>query len=172
MYDSCVLRTARLLLRRFEPGDVDDALAYRNDPEFARYLPHVPQPFTREHAEAFVRENIEEPWDELPTFAVVLDGHVIGTVNLVIDAASRTAMIGYAIARTCWGKGIALEAARAVVDWAIAEHQLVEVWASTDVAHVRSQRVMEKLGMRRDEALTERGEVRYRIRVHEESARS
>jgi len=26
------LRTARLLLRRFEPSDVDDALAYRDDP--------------------------------------------------------------------------------------------------------------------------------------------
>lgn len=159
-----MLRTARLLLRRFEPGDVDDALAYRNDPEFARYLPHVPQPFTREHAEAFVRQNIEEPWDELPTFAVVLDDHVIGTVNVEIDAASRTAMIGYAIARAHWGQGLVVEAARAVLDWAFAEHGLVEVWASTMVDHVRSQRVMEKLGMVRDEALTDRGEVRYRLR--------
>lgn len=164
-----MLRTARLLLRRFEPGDVDDALAYRNDAEFARYLPHVPRPFTREHAEAFVRQNIEEPWDELPTFAVVLDGHLIGTVNLAIDVPSRSAMIGYAIARTCWGKGLAAEAARAVLDWAFAEHGLVEVWASTHVANVRSQRVLEKLGMRRDDALTERGEVRYRLRVNVES---
>ncbi len=165
-----VLRTARLLLRRFEPGDVEDALAYRNDAEFARHLPHVPQPFTREDAEAFVRQNIEEPWDELPTFAVVLDGRVIGTVNLEIDAASRTAMLGYAISRACWGRGIATEAARAVLDWAIAEHQLLEVWASTAVANVRSQRVMQKLGMRRDDALTERGEVRYWIRVGEGAA--
>jgi ribosomal-protein-alanine N-acetyltransferase len=159
-----VLRTDRLLLRRFEPGDVDDALAYRSDPEFARYLRHIPQPFTREHAEAFVRQNIEEPWDEMPTFAVVLDGRVIGTVNLDIDAAARTAMIGYAIARAHWGRGLVVEAARAVLDWAFVEHRLVEVWASTDVEHVRSQRVMEKLGMVRDETLTERGQVRYRLR--------
>ena len=101
----------------------------------------------------------------------MLDGHVIGTVNLEIDAASRTAMIGYAIARACWGKGIATEAARAVLDWAIAEHQLLEVWASTEVTNVRSQRVMEKLGMRRDEALTERGQIRYRIGVDEDYVR-
>ncbi len=159
-----MLRTERLLLRRFEWGDVDDALAYRSDPEFARYLRHIPQPFTREHAEAFVRQNIEEPWDEMPTFAVVLDGRVIGTVNLDIDAAARTAMIGYAIARAHWGKGLVVEAARAVLDWAFAEHRLVEVWASTLPKHVRSQRVMEKLGMVREEALTEKGDVRYRLR--------
>jgi hypothetical protein len=41
------LRTATLLLRRFQADDVDDALAYRDDPEFARFLPHIPQPFTR-----------------------------------------------------------------------------------------------------------------------------
>ncbi|HEY5951339.1 MAG TPA: GNAT family N-acetyltransferase [Kofleriaceae bacterium] len=159
-----MLRTARLVLRRFEPGDVDDALAYRNDPEFARHLPHIPQPFTREHAEAFVRQNIEEPWHELPTFAVVLEDRVIGTVNLEIDATARTAMIGYAIARAHWGRGLATEAARAVLAWGFAEHALVEIWASTEVENVRSQRVMEKLGMRRDEALTDRGQVRYRIR--------
>ena len=159
------LRTARLLLRRFQPDDVDDSLAYRDDPEFARYLPHVPQPFTRRDAEEFVRRNIEEPWEQQPTFAIVHDGHVIGTVNLEIHAVTRSAMIGYAIARAAWGQGIATEAATAVLSWAVATHELVEVWASTDVANFRSQRVMEKLGMRRDEKLTVRGEVCYRVRL-------
>lgn len=159
-----VLRTERLLLRRFEPGDVDDALAYRNNPEFARYLPHIPQPFTRADAEAFVRQNIDEPWHELPTFAVVLEGRVIGTVNLEIDAKRRSAMLGYAIARAQWGRGIATEAARAVLAWAFVEHSLAEVWASTEAGNRRSQRVLEKLGLRRDEAPTERGEVRYSLR--------
>lgn len=156
-----MLRTARLLLRPFRWDDVDDALAYRDDPEFARFLPHVPQPFTRQDAEAFVRRNIEEPWQQLPTFAVVLDEHVIGTVNLNIDAAGRRAMIGYAIARACWGRGIATEAAAAVIEWAFATHDLVEIWASTRIDHTRSQRVMEKLGMSRDRI--ERDEVYYRL---------
>src|SRR3954470_14456695 len=73
------LRTRRLLLRPFETGDVADALAYRDDGEFARFLPHVPQPFTRADAETFVALNMAEPWNRSPTFAVVLDGRVIGT---------------------------------------------------------------------------------------------
>ena len=48
----------------------DDALAYRNDPEFARYLSHIPQPFERHHAEAFVATNMSESWDTSPAFGV------------------------------------------------------------------------------------------------------
>jgi ribosomal-protein-alanine N-acetyltransferase len=156
------LRTANLLLRRFQETDVDDALAYRDDPEFARFLPHVPQPFTRADAERFVATNMTEPWDTLPTFAVVLEHHVIGTVNLMIGPVKRVAMIGYAIARAHWGRGLATEAARAVLEWGFAEHDLVEIWASTDAANVRSRRVMEKLGMKLEPGATR--EVRYTIR--------
>ena len=92
-----MLTTARLVLRPFRADDVDDALAYRNDPEFARFLPHIPQPFTRADAEAFVALNMSEPWERSPTFAVVLDDELIGTVSFEVDAATRSAMIGYAI---------------------------------------------------------------------------
>jgi ribosomal-protein-alanine N-acetyltransferase len=144
------LRTERLLLRPFRAGDVEDALAYRNDEEFARFLHHVPQPFTRAHAEAFVALNMSEPWDRSPVFAVVLEGRLIGTVNLEVDAAARTAMLGYAIGRAWWGRGLATEAARAALEWGAASFGLQRIWASTDLPHVRSQRVMEKLGMRRE----------------------
>jgi ribosomal-protein-alanine N-acetyltransferase len=156
------IRTARLLLRSFRETDVADALAYRDDAEFARFLPHIPQPFTRADAEAFVEVNMTEPWDTMPTFAVVLDDRVIGTVNFEVDPSARSAMLGYAIARAHWGRGVAVEAASAAVEWAFAEHSLGEIWASTNVEHVRSRRVMEKLGMTFD-----RGDDRnvvYRLR--------
>jgi ribosomal-protein-alanine N-acetyltransferase len=149
--EKAVLRTERLLLRPFQAGDVEDALSYRDDPEFARFLPHIPQPFTREDAEAFVRLNMSEPWQRSPTFAVVLDGRVIGTVNLEIDAEARTAMVGYAIGCVWWGRGLATEAARAAMTWARETFGLTRIWASTDARHLRSQRVMEKLGMVREE---------------------
>ena len=156
------LRTRRLLLRAFRATDVEDAQAYRDDPEFARFLRHIPQPFTRVHAEAFVTLNMTEPWETMPTFAVVLEGRLIGTVNLEIDPATHTAMLGYAIARAQWGKGIAVEAATAAIAWAFATHDLSEIWASTDLAHVRSRRVMEKLGMTVDSS--DERDVIYRLR--------
>lgn len=48
------------------------------------------------------------------------------------------------------------------MSWAFAEHDLVEIWASADLEHVRSRRVMEKLGMKFDRA--DQHEVIYRLR--------
>jgi RimJ/RimL family protein N-acetyltransferase len=144
------LRTDRLVLRPFQTGDVADSLAYRDDPEFARFLPDVPQPFTRKHAEAFVALNMREPWDRSPVFAVVLEGTLIGTVNLEVEARERSAMVGYAIGRAWWGMGITTEAARAAMRWGIETFALTRLWASTDARHLRSRRVMEKLGMRQE----------------------
>ena len=147
------LATERLLLRPFAANDVYDALAYRDDLEFARFLPHVPQPFTRADAERFVATNMTEPWEQFATFAIVLDGRVIGTVNLDTNVAMRTAMLGYAIGRAYWGRGIAPEAAQAVLRWGFETRGLERVWASTDARHVRSRRVLERLGMRHEATL-------------------
>ena len=144
------LNTKRLVLRPFQTGDVADALAYRDDEEFARFLSHIPLPFTKPDAQAFIRLNMSEPWDKSPTFAVVKGGKVIGTVNLEVNPPMRTAVLGYAIGRAWWGQGIATEAARAAMVWAIEAFDLARIWASTDVRHVKSQRVLEKLGMKRE----------------------
>jgi len=145
-----ILHTDRLLLRPFQASDIADALLYRDDQEFARFLPHIPQPFTRKDAEAFVALNMSEPWDRSPTFAVVLDRIVIGTVNFEVDGDTRAAMLGYAIGRAWWGRGIATEAARAAMAWAIDTFGLLRIWASTDTRHLRSRRVLEKLGMQQE----------------------
>jgi [ribosomal protein S5]-alanine N-acetyltransferase len=57
---STQITTERLVLRPFQADDVEDALAYRDDVEFARFLPHIPQPFTRRDAEAMVTTNMTE----------------------------------------------------------------------------------------------------------------
>jgi len=144
------ITTERLVLRPFQSDDVEAALAYRDDAEFARFLPHIPQPFTQRDAEAFVSTNLTEPWDRSPTFAVVFEERVVGTVNFEVDMTTHSAMIGYAIGRAWWGRGIATEAASVAMFWAIEAFGLVRVWASTELGHARSQRVLEKLGMRRE----------------------
>lgn len=145
-----LLHTDRLTLRPFQDSDVEDALSYRDDREFAWFLPHIPQPFTRRDAEAFVALNISEPWERSATFAVVRDGTLIGTVNFEVGADTRMAMLGYAIGRAWWGQGLATEAARAAIAWAIDSFSLIRVWASTDARHIRSRRVLERLGMQQE----------------------
>jgi ribosomal-protein-alanine N-acetyltransferase len=153
MVERCELRTERLLLRPFRASDVDDTLAYRDDEEFTRYLHWVPQPFTRRDAEEFVARNVLEPWETSPTFAVVFEGRVVGSINLEVDATNQIAMLGYAITRGQWGKGLTPEAARVTMGWGFETFKLAKIWASTDLRNQRSWRVMEKLGMRREALL-------------------
>jgi ribosomal-protein-alanine N-acetyltransferase len=152
------ITTERLVLRPFRTDDLEDALAYRDDPEFSRFLPHIPQPFTRRDAEAFVSTNMTEPWDRSPTFAVVFEERVIGTVNFEVDARTGTAMIGYAIGQAWWGRGIATEAARAAMDWTIEEFGLPRSMACAPRREGRRRRTLRLRARRRSERVARHAE--------------
>lgn len=145
------LRTERLLLRRFAPGDVDDVLEYARDPEWAEYLLNsVPQPYTRRNAEEFIARKIRASAEAAPTWGIVLDGAVVGGIGLDIDSRRDTGEMHYGLGRSDWGRGLMPEAAGAVVDWGFGERGLAKVSAHADLRNGRSWRVMEKLGMSRE----------------------
>ncbi len=146
------LRTERLLLRPFDFRDVDDVLAYASEPEFGRYLP-LPQPYTRYDAVEFVAHQVLAEWSTQPTFAIVLEGHVVGGIGLHVNERHRRAMLGYALARPQWGLGLMPEAARTVVGWGFERYALHKVYSCADTRNRRSWRVMEKLGMTREGVL-------------------
>ena len=58
--------------------------------------------------------------------------------------------IGWRLAAEVWGRGLATEGARAVVEYAFTDLGLEELVSFTTVGNMRSRRVMEKLGMTRD----------------------
>jgi RimJ/RimL family protein N-acetyltransferase len=141
------LRTERLLVRPFRLGDVDDIAAMGG---FPRWDLKGPKPHTRRHAEEFVAQKVLDSWSTDPSFAIVVDGGVIGIVRLIINQENETAEFGYSLDERHWGKGITVEAARAVLSWAFPEFGLAKIWAIADVRNERSWRVMEKLGMTRE----------------------
>ncbi|KAF2655023.1 hypothetical protein K491DRAFT_599634 [Lophiostoma macrostomum CBS 122681] len=54
----------------------------------------------------------------------------------------------YGVASGCWGKGIAKEAAEAVMEWARSERGVKRFIAETEKANARSGKVLEKMGFR------------------------
>ena len=155
-----VLNTEHLRLRPFRLQDVNDVLAYATDPAWARYLP-VPQPYTRVDAETFIAGQLVLDREVQPAWAVVHAGAVIGGINIRFDFAHRVGELGYSIARTYWGRGLATEAARAAMDAAFAAYaDLNRMRAMADARNVASLRVMEKLGMVREGVLRQNRLVR------------
>lgn len=60
--------------------------------------------------------------------------------------------IGWRLARSAWGKGYATEAARRALRFAFEDRGLDEVVSFTSAGNLRSQAVMERIGMTRDPA--------------------
>ena len=146
-----VLRTGRLILRPFNTGDVDDALAYASDPEWARHLPDWPQPYTRLDAEKYVsRQQKLTPWDTTPMFAIEFEGTVVGWIKFNLEWKDQRASMAYALGRDYWGKGLVPEAANAMLDWGFGELGLAKIYAGAESLNTNSQRVMEKVGMTRE----------------------
>src|SRR4029453_757000 len=56
--------------------------------------------------------------------------------------------IAYALLLEHWGRGIAVEATRAVMTWGARHLRMTEFHASTDAPNLASIRVLEKLGFR------------------------
>ncbi|MGH3332596.1 MAG: GNAT family N-acetyltransferase [Nocardioidaceae bacterium] len=149
------LRTERLELRTVRDEDIDRILEYRNLPEVTRWLLRTevdPAPFR----EAW-RRAAEDPDNH--GVAVVLDGVVIGTVFLdVVDGMGQPGMpprteaeLGYIFDPAYGGHGYATEAVAAMVAYAFDGLGVRRVTAGCFADNLASVRILEKVGMRREQ---------------------
>jgi RimJ/RimL family protein N-acetyltransferase len=145
-----VIRTERLVLRQWRDDDRAPFAALNADPVV---MEHFPSTMTREQSDAFVDFNIrtirERGWG---LWAVDADGMFIGFVGLNEPRFMPGVEVGWRLARAAWGHGYATEAARAAVAFARDDLRLDEVVSFTATTNLRSQRVMQRLGMTHDPA--------------------
>src|SRR5687768_10579457 len=108
------LRSARLLLRGYEPSDAAAIFAYASHEEVTRYMSwerHQSLDDTRGFLDQYVALMYERGQHE---YAICLRDHpehVIGGVGArVISEQHQTYELGYVLGRDHWGAGIAPEA--------------------------------------------------------------
>lgn len=148
------LTTARLVLRRFRTADLPTLLAYRRDPEVARYQfwGPVDEAGLGMYIAAMAAAEPGRPGAGFQ-FALALgpDGPHIGDLYLrLLDYDERQAEIGYTLARPYWGRGYGREAVSRLLDYVFDELALHRVIAIVDCANQRSIGLLEQLGMRRE----------------------
>jgi ribosomal-protein-alanine N-acetyltransferase len=143
------LRTPRLLLREWRDADAAPFAAMSADPEVLRYL-SVPD------AEWIARMRAHFAVHGFGNFVVELPGEApfIGVIGLnhVRWTLPFTPAVeaGWRLARQYWGKGYALEAARAAIEDGFGRLGFKEIVAYTVPENRASRQVMERLGMTRD----------------------
>jgi RimJ/RimL family protein N-acetyltransferase len=147
------IESQRLILRRFDDNDLEPFLAYLNDPEVARYQSW--ESYTEQQA----REVIEQQRNLVPglpgkwfTFALELKDSktLIGHVALKMLEDNMQAEIGFTLARSSHGKGLAFEGASRVLDYVFTKLELHRVIAIADCENKRSAALLDRLGMRRE----------------------
>ena len=164
-----MLETERLVLRHLTLGDLDGLAALYRDPEVRRYFPEGTLTYeeTREELEwcidvydgrygyglwATVRKDRDEligrcgllPWraTETPGGELVLEG----ADEHPVDGATYEIELAYLLGREHWGHGLAIEAARAIVDYALRSLQPARLICLFDPRNVASRRVAERVG--------------------------
>jgi len=148
------LRTDRLYLRRWRPGDRAPFAALNADPQVMEYLP---APLPREGSDALAAR-IEAHFEQhgFGLWAVEIPGVApfAGFIGLSVPRFEAhftpCVEIGWRLASEHWGSGFATEGARAALAFGFERLALAEIVSFTVPDNRPSRRVMEKLGMSHD----------------------
>lgn len=146
------IETQRLIIRRLELKDKESLFSYRSMPEVAEFQSWHPKDSTE--VEAFIQKNIqsvpnqEDQWVQM---AVCLkEGPMIGDIGIHFIDDLYIVELGYTLSPRYQNKGYAFEAVRAVIDLLFTHYNKHRITASVDPGNVRSIRLLERLGFRKE----------------------
>jgi RimJ/RimL family protein N-acetyltransferase len=150
--DQILLKTGRMILRRFTEADIEDLYELDNDPDVMRYInggtPVSRKAIQNEILPTFLHYDARQPAFGFWAAVEKISGYFLGWFSIrPANNIADTAALGYRLRRAAWSKGYATEGVRALIDKAFAELGFQRVVATTYEKNLASRRVMEKAGM-------------------------
>ncbi len=146
-----IIKTHRLGLRNWIAADVKPMAALNMDKQVMEYFPSVQSKQTT--TEFIKRMQNHFKTYEFCYFAIdSLDtNEFIGFIGLCHQDYESDFTphvdIGWRLQRSAWGKGYATEGAKACLEYGFKSLGLREVYSVASVINIKSQHVMEKIGM-------------------------
>ena len=150
------LTTARLLLRGWREADHEPFATLNGDPHVMEYFPACLTRAESDRLIAAIEAGFERRGYGLWALELRATGEFVGFTGLEIppfEAHFTPAVeVGWRLTRSAWGQGYATEAGRASLAFGFREAGLSEIVSFTSALNVRSQAVMERIGMSHDPA--------------------
>jgi RimJ/RimL family protein N-acetyltransferase len=137
------LKDEAVALRPWSFADVDEIVeCIDGDPEIARWLDQVPQPYTRKDARGYVGGIGEQ------AFAIVdaESGRLLGSIGVRWNERRDVGEIGYWVRADARGRGVVTRALRLVSRFAFEHEGAARLQLRADVDNVGSRRAAEKAG--------------------------
>lgn len=164
------------MTRRRLPGEIVDLeplsrahiseryAAWFNDPEVTRFNSHGSRVMTLADVEAYVAR-VEDSESEAVFAMIAKDKGVhVGNITLQkIDAANKSAEYAIILGdKEYWGRGIAAEASKLLIEFGFKDLGLHRIWCGTSVANIPMQKLAERSGFTKEgvrrEAMLKNGE--------------
>ena len=154
-----IMETDRLLLRTFVPDDLEVFYHLVSDPDVTRFT--LDGGKSREEVKQGLEERVFGDYRKYGygRWATVLKatGRIIGFAGLKFLEDIGEVDLGYRFFKEYWGKGLATEAARALLAYGFDVLQLRRVIGIADVENKASIRVLEKVGFQFERLTTYMG---------------
>jgi ribosomal-protein-alanine N-acetyltransferase len=149
-----LIETERLILRRWRAADLAPYAAMMADPAVIYWLGGGQSVAEAEAHVAWLEAMFDAKGLGIWVVENKTDGAFLGSAGLAEvggDIPFAPAVeVGWRLARDAWGHGYATEAARAAIADGFSRLALDEIVSFTAMTNLRSQAVMERLGLKRD----------------------
>ncbi|HEU5280471.1 MAG TPA: GNAT family N-acetyltransferase [Gammaproteobacteria bacterium] len=185
MNPTIILTTERLILRTWKASDAPMMTAISADPLVMEHFPSTSTPVETQALINRINQHHEAFGYALYAVETKSSHEFIGFVGLMRPTFTiphfkpkhlPIVEIGWRLSSKHWGQGFATEAATAVLNYAFTQLNLHEIISFTASTNVKSQRVMEKIGLKHnpkddfdhpnlDESSRLRRHVLYRLSV-------
>lgn len=147
MQNTLLIKTDRLILRKFTEDDIEALFNILKDEEVNTYLPWFPIK-NIEETKIFYKNRYETIYkqDKGYAYAICLkeDNYPIGYINIDTNEPYD---LGYGLRKEFWHKKITTEAAKALIEQAKKDGSPY-ITATHDKNNIRSGKVMQKIGMK------------------------
>jgi RimJ/RimL family protein N-acetyltransferase len=138
---------SKIVLRPWQKEDAQALAAIANNRQvWDNVRDYFPTPYTVLDAEQWL-ESIRTI-HPVQNFAILYQGRIAGNIGIVPkdDVYRMNVEIGYFVGEEFWGKGIATEATRLLVEYIEQEFNVVRIYAEVFETNKASMRVLQKNG--------------------------
>jgi [ribosomal protein S5]-alanine N-acetyltransferase len=138
---------SKIVLRPWQKEDAQALAAIANNRQvWDNVRDYFPTPYTVLDAEQWL-ESIRTI-HPVQNFAILYQGRIAGNIGIVPkdDVYRMNVEIGYFVGEEFWGKGIATEATRLLVEYIKQEFNVVRIYAEVFETNKASMRVLQKCG--------------------------
>jgi ribosomal-protein-alanine N-acetyltransferase len=153
-----ILQGSRIILRPMTVQDAEAVHSLLNNSEVSEFLSRVKYPLPVENVQRHLK-GLNRPGARKKTFSFAViekkSEKLIGSASVRLSPNLAVGELGYWLGRDFWGNGYMKEALRLAVGFAFGELQLHRIFAHVFSENIRSCKLLEGLGFRKEGVLRE-----------------